>query len=1840
MRFQTNSFPLYQVVLVFFYILLRFVLQYIINVLYNSLDIMILKKSTFYLFSLFIALFSVLDICAQDTLGLDIQSKTGTKGGTVCLNITARNFKNIESIQFNLSYNATLVSPQCPATNVHPGLKNNIFGELFNCNSKDNGYINFVWASDPTTIPDGDVLFTLCFDIKGDPGNTSPVSINGNILLMEVCREISGKTVCLNKVNTSPASIDIKTNTLSIFINKCDADIINTTDKGSLTFYATGGLAPYSYNINSGEFTGSGLADGQRITLNNLPQKAYIIVITDASGLPVSSSKTISNNIPFTYDKLPKDPLCADRNNGSIKIYNVRGGIGPFVYEWSNLVSAVTQDSFVLKDLYVGKYSVTVTDFNGCKKTDSFELVRAPLLLDVKFLSNAACSQSGVFGSIEISASGGTPFITGDPYTLTINSGINFRINPPYLYSPRAGNFTLRISDGNGCSTDIRPFVMPADYAIDMTAAVKDVSCKNAKDGSVSLTVSPYSKNNSFFPLFGYPDIGGLGVKNDTLILTGISPGSYAYRMIDFNNCRDTVFFTVKEPDSLKINSTLVHPECDKPGSITLNASGGNAAYNYTWNPPQTGNTNTLSNLTGGTFKVTVSDANNCKDSLSVTLNQQGILNVNPEIVKAISCNGANDGILRVDIQSGNGPFDVKWTDSLGVVVSIGQTILNVKPGTYTVQVTDKSMCSSFPMTVTISEPAPFFMVLGKTDALCNNENGQTLVNVTGGNSGYTFEWQKSGNATVIGRDTILDAKAGLYIVSAINTDGCRIKDSISIIEPDSILLNQIVVQTNCDLLGSIALNPSGGTPDYRYRWSVASAGDTSLIKDLSGGQYSVTVTDSNNCTTSFTQNINQQGKPEITTETQNISCFSAKNGSLKVNIQSPNGPFGVVWKDSAGTTVSSQPTVQNIGPGNYTVQVTDKNNCSSEIKQVVITEPESLALIKNISNAICFQDQGSILVDVTGGSGSYKYEWQKAGNALVIDNDSLLISSAGKYVFKITDGNNCIKTDTITIDEPLKISSPTPNIRNITCFGLSDGLAAIFNSPAGINFKWSTGSIGPFSVNLPAGNAWVIANNSNNCVSDTTFFEIKSPSRLTLDTINTITSNPSCFGLADGSISIAAAGGTGSNYRYSWQNGPNGSFISGLGVGNYIVTIRDSLDCTAIDSVTLTQPSLLTASRDITNTIIPDCNNINGGKIAVLISGGNAGLKTVSWQSGVNVNNGAATGLKAGKYCATISDALGCSTTFCDSLIQNLNQVNTTTKIDKSISCNGLKDGEISVTATGNGVPLTINWLNTNGAVIGSNAVVQNLGSGKYYVLVSEQNGPGCRNLDSITIQEPAKINFPAPQTRNVTCFGLATGQGTIVGGGPELTYTWSSGAKGMFATDLIAGQNWVFANNANNCKSDTTFFNVGTFAPISLDTAKTLLLNPSCFGSTNGTINITAKGGTGISYVYAWANGFTGNSLANVGAGKYIVTINDSNNCQHTDSVSLSQPAKLHAAIDNNKSVALDCKNLDGGKIGIITTGGNPGIKKITWQSGLTVENDVAIGLKAGNYCATVSDNFGCKDTFCYDLISSPGLRGQINNPAPPLCNGGTTCISIKSLSGGTGSKYTFQINNGKRYPIDTCVTVTAGQYFVSMIDSSGCSIDTLITIPQPAPISVDLGNDIEIQLGQDAALLKVDINSPSSIDSIIWTPKKGINCLSPSCTTLEANPSETTTYLVSVTDNNGCKGSDEITITVKNVRNVFFPNIFSPNRDGVNDYFQAVIGPGVEQIISFYIFDRWGNLVFEKSSFVPDPAGSDGWDGTYNGKKLDPGVFVYYAKARFIDGKEIQYSGSVTLADKVRN
>ena len=1213
-------------------------------------------------------------------LTLNVTSAMGATGTTVCLDVSAQNFTDVESIQFNLSYNASLVVPECPASYVHPLLANNIFGNIFNCTNKDNGYVNFVWASDPTTIPDGEVIFTICFNIIGNPGNKSPVYFNGLILEVEVVKE----GVTFDYIDSNAGTIMIVTNNLEVYYNKCDADGVTPLENASITFYATGGTPPYTYSIFPGPYTGTLAFDGERASIKDIPQSNYNIQITDSNGFMVNSGPiTVSNSLPITFDTpIVRDPTCVGRKNGSIELPNP-DGITPLLYEWSNFLRGTNLN--MISNLNPGTYTVTITDFSGCQRKESFVLKLDTLKMNLNLDQNATCADVKN-GRITVSALGGSPFATGLPYEYWLNNNNGVRFTPPFTISNLGvGRHIVFVKDAVGCITKRDTILIQPDRVLDLKAITKDPTCNGSMDGEVILTSSPYSIDYTFIPMLGFADLGT--IKTDTLKATGQGAANFGYRVIDGSGCRDTVFFMLKEPDSLKINPTVLQPDCAGPGSINLSPTGGTGSYTYNWNPAA-GNVSSLSNLNGGSYSVTVTDANNCMSTASFVLNAGGTLNIDVKTTD-VTCPGAGDGKATVEV--------------------------------------------------------------------------------------------------------------------------------------------------------------------------------------LFSGQVQM---------------------------------------------------FEVFWRTGTGADLPVKTTtITNLAPGTYSVEVIAADGCKSERKVFVINNASLVNFTATVTNARCKGENGSIEITIPGGPTGYTFQWKNQAGAILSDTDNKLEALAGQYTLSLS-------------------------------------------------------------------------------------------------------------------------------------------------------------------------------------------------------------------------------------------------------------------------------------------------------------------------------NGAGCKKDSTFTITEPAAITFPAPSTRNTTCFGKTDGQAAIMGGNPNLTYRWSNGTLGIFALNFPAGEGWVIATDNNGCKSDTVRFTISDYPRLSIDDDETLVTNPVCYGDDNGSVTIKAKGGTGTGYKYLWQGGSTSESLSGLTAGSYFVTITDSNNCEQKDTFFLSQPDKLEAYIDRSRTVDLDCNNQDKGKIALLTSGGNPGIKTVTWQTGVISDNGVAVGLSAGNYCATVSDNFGCRDTICYTLVAPPVLRGEVNTPQEPLCNGGTTCISVRYITGGTGNKYTFQINNGTRYPVDTCITVFAGQYFINLIDSAGCSIDTIITITQPDPISVNAGDDLTVQLGLPSSVINASVDSPAGIDTLVWTPAAGITCLNASCTSVEVSPTETTNYLLTVTDANGCTGFDEVTVSVKDTRNVFFPNIFSPNRDGYNDHFQVVIGPGVEKILSMTVFDRWGNVVYNREDFVPDPAGSDGWDGTFSGRKLDPGVFVYYTKALFIDGKVIEYSGSVTLADKVRN
>ena len=183
----------------------------------------------------------------------------------------------------------------------------------------------------------------------------------------------------------------------------------------------------------------------------------------------------------------------------------------------------------------------------------------------------------------------------------------------------------------------------------------------------------------------------------------------------------------------------------------------------------------------------------------------------------------------------------------------------------------------------------------------------------------------------------------------------------------------------------------------------------------------------------------------------------------------------------------------------------------------------------------------------------------------------------------------------------------------------------------------------------------------------------------------------------------------------------------------------------------------------------------------------------------------------------------------------------------------------------------------------------------------------------------------------------------------------------------------------------------------------------------------------------------------------------------------------------------------------------------------------------------------------------------------------------------------------------------------------------------VSEPDPLTVDLGEDLEVGLG-DSVRLNPTVNALAPIDNYIWTPVDDLSCVN--CANPIVRPFETRTYNLTVVDQDGCEGMDDIMIAVNKARRVYIPNGFTPNRDGLNEKWQVHTSFGVNQILSTHLFDRWGNLVFEDGADPAGPDGSRGWDGVFDGTLMNPGVYVYMVKVEFIDGVVFTYRGNVTM------
>ncbi len=912
-------------------------------------------------------------------------------------------------------------------------------------------------------------------------------------------------------------------------------------------------------------------------------------------------------------------------------------------------------------------------------------------------------------------------------------------------------------------------------------------------------------------------------------------------------------------------------------------------------------------------------------------------------------------------------------------------------------------------------------------------------------------------------------------------------------------------------------------------------------------------------------------------------------SGSSTILTANSNGGVSYQWSANAGNATTSAVTVNPVSTSTYTVTVTFGSGCTANATKIVTTNPKPTSSILSQSNVGCKgAATGSATVTGIGGTPNYTYSWSPGGQTTA--GVSGLTTSS--YNVTVGDANGCTTVQTVNITQPVSVLTSTISgtQSNVGCKGAATGSATVtgIGGTPNYTYSWSPGGQTTAGVSgLTTGSYNVTVRDANGCTTVQTV-NITQPVSVLTSTISGTQSNVGCTGAATGSATVTGIGGT-PNYTYSWSpGGQTTAGVSGLTTGSYNVTVRDANGCTTVQTVNITQPaSAVSAVASATNAT---CGASNG-TVTVTASGGTGGLTYLWAPSGQTTVT--AVGLSAGSYNITVTDANGCTAKALTS-VNNLGGPTVGISSQTNVLCNGSGTGSATVTATGGTGTLTYLW--NPGAQ--TTASVTGLTAGTYIVTVKDANN--CAQGQTITITQPASVltSTISGTQSNVGCTGAATGSATVtgIGGTPSYTYSWSPGGQTTAGVSgLTTGSYNVTVRDANGCTKVQT---VNITQPASIVSGITSSTNAAC-GSSNGTVSVTALGGT-PGYNYNWSVGGTTTTVSGLTAGSYTVTVSDTNSCTVKLTVVVNGSPGPSLTVLSTKNIS--CNGLINGTATLTVTSGTAPYTYI-WTPNISTNNTVN-GLSAGTYTVVVNDWAGCKDTILITITEPLPLLFTITSSNLTVCAGESLTLLTTIPTGGTAPFTFVWLPNG---PVVAPLIPTT--YSVTVTDGSGCisQIDTIRVVPLLSPIAGF--NTLSSGIFNEKYTF-----TDKSTGGITWYWNFGDGT-----TSMVENPFhifKAGTYTVTqiVTGASGC--TDTVTKIITILPNILIPNVFTPNHDGVNDEFY-IPNTGFEKF-GLEIFNRWGTKLFETN------VGEIRWDGrTSAGVEASDGTYYFILTGVLKDG-----------------
>jgi hypothetical protein len=681
-----------------------------------------------------------------------------------------------------------------------------------------------------------------------------------------------------------------------------------TETPGRIDATVTGGRTPYQYSWTGPEDFTSDQED-----IEPTAPGTYCLTVIDNSNCSDIQCFAIIRALAILDTNV--DSGCPGEDNGSIDL-TVTGGAGGYSYLWSdgNIDIGMTQD---IENLAPGDYTVTVTA--GSDQVVQTITVEEPT--EIVIDGDVTNATMGNNGAIVIVPTGGN-----SPYTFEWSDGPTTQ-NRSDL---NAGEYCVTVTDASMCEM-MRCFTVGANAPTITGLVALDASCTDSEDGIIRLTMT-----NGVAPItVSVPERPFMYTDDDNNIEVSVPPGTYTINLTDAQGAMLSTMVTVEGPDPLSYTSTVTSDteDMDCSGMISLDIEGGTSPYTVAWS--NSGSGGTISQLCAGMYTGTITDANGCM----LTTDPIEVSRIDEEIdgITDVACADGTEGGIDVTISGGVMPYTFSWTrtgsaDEISTMedLSANDVAGGVTTGGYTLTIVDATgamlirnytvgITAGFSVTTSVVSNFNGFGV-----SCAGASDGRIVIEISGQGS-FMYEFILDG--LMVGVDSVLEnAAAGVYTITVLDEGNCEITEMIEVTAPPALVLESSITQISCGSAndGSLAVNPTGGVGSYRFAWS--NDATTPRISALGSGTYSVTVTDANNCTTGESFTLTAPEDLAVTFEA--VDATEGCNGSVQIIPLGGSGNYRFTWPQLPSQ--GNDPLAEGLCPGEYTIQVTDDNECQT----------------------------------------------------------------------------------------------------------------------------------------------------------------------------------------------------------------------------------------------------------------------------------------------------------------------------------------------------------------------------------------------------------------------------------------------------------------------------------------------------------------------------------------------------------------------------------------------------------------------------------------------------------------------------------------------------------------------------------------------------------------------------------------------------------------------------------------------------------------------------------------------------------------------------------------------